>query len=194
MKLLDYIYAARPLLHLPVWSVYLVSLYYHQQLSNENFLFTDILMLISLTLASSASYYINQIYDYESDLLNNKLGFLQKNYISFTEMKLLFYISSILAIGLAFYVSRFGGFLITILILIGALYSAPPFRLKDRPFFGLLTNVFGYGIVVPLVVMPDMGMHNSGLMDWDFPIYFSFTIGAIYLLTTIPDKDGDKIS
>ncbi len=194
MKILDYIFAARPLLHLPVWSVYLVTLFYHLQLSKDQFALQDILMLLALTLATSASYYINQIYDYESDLINDKLGFLQKEYISFGEMKTLYYICAILSIAIAFYLSIFAGVLIVILLLLGAIYSAPPFRLKDRPILGLLANAIGYGFIVPFTVMPDMTFHNNGLLGWDTPFYFSLTIGAIYLLTTIPDKEGDNLS
>lgn len=192
MKFLDYIFAARPLLHLPVWSVYLVCLHYHLELSNDQFALSDILMLFALTLASSASYYINQIYDYESDKLNNKLGFLQKEYISFIEMKTLFYICAILSIGISFYLSLFAGFLLLVLIVLGAIYSAPPLRLKDRPILGLVANAIGYGFIVPLTVMPDMTFHNNGLLGWDTPFYFTLTIAAIYILTTIPDKDGDR--
>lgn len=192
MKILDYIFAARPLLHLPVWSIYLVTLHYHLNLSKENFTTTDLLILFALTLATSGTYYINQIYDFESDKLNNKLGFLQKEYITFAEMKACYYICTLLAIAIGFYLSLLSGFLITLLVLLGAIYSAPPLRLKDRPLFGLLTNAIGYGFIVPLMVMPDMTMHNNGILGWDTPFYFTLTIGAIYLLTTIPDKEGDR--
>ncbi len=192
MKILDYIFAARPLLHLPVWSIYLVTLHYHLELSKDSFALSDILMLLALTLATSASYYINQIYDYESDLLNDKLGFLQKEYISFAEIKTLYYLCAAISIGIAFYLSNLAGFLILALIVLGAIYSAPPLRLKDRPISGLLANAIGYGFIVPLTVMPDMTLHNDGLLGWDNPFYFTLTIGAIYLLTTIPDKEGDR--
>lgn len=194
MKIIDYIFAARPLLHLPVWSVYLVTLYYHHQLTNEPFTNIDLLLLIALTLVSSSAYYINQIYDYDSDKLNNKLGFLQNQYISFAEMKTLYYVTAILSIAVGFYVSKNSGFLLTTLVLLGGLYSVPPFRLKDRPFLGLLSNAIGYGFIVPMLVMPNLGMHNSGLFKWNILYYFMLTIGAIYLLTTIPDKEGDKKS
>ncbi len=191
MKILDYIFAARPLLHLPVWSVYLVCLHYHLELSGDKFAFSDILMLFTLSLASAASYYINQIYDYDSDLQNNKLGFLQKNYISFTEMKILYYVCAFSSIAIAFYLSPFAGFLILVLVVLGAIYSVPPFCLKNRPISGLLANAVGYGFIVPFTVMPDMTFNNNGLLGWDTPFYFALTIGAIYILTTIPDKEGD---
>ncbi|HDL01301.1 MAG TPA: hypothetical protein ENH23_03610, partial [candidate division Zixibacteria bacterium] len=84
------------------------------------------------------------------------------------------------------------GFLILVLIVLGAIYSVPPFRLKDRPISGLLANVVGYGFIVPFTVMSDMTINNNGLLGWDNPFYFALTIGAVYLLTTIPDKEGDK--
>jgi len=78
------------------------------------------------------------------------------------------------------------------LVLLGAVYSAPPFRLKDRPFSGLFVNAIGYGFIIPLTVMPDMNMHNSGFLNWSNPLYFTLTIGAVYLLTAIPDRVGDS--
>jgi len=35
MKQLDYIFAARPMLLLPVWSIFLVALHYHHELAQK---------------------------------------------------------------------------------------------------------------------------------------------------------------
>jgi len=78
------------------------------------------------------------------------------------------------------------------LLVLAYLYSAPPVRLKDRPIGGLFTNAYAHGFVVSLAVMPEMTINNSGLLGWDNPFYFALTVGAIYILTTIPDREGDS--
>ena len=74
----DFFFAARPMLHLPIWSVYLVSLHYHNQLSGSKFDLSDLAMLCLLSLMAAAAYYLNQIHDYDSDKINRKLGCMQR--------------------------------------------------------------------------------------------------------------------
>jgi 4-hydroxybenzoate polyprenyltransferase len=76
MKVLDFIFAARPLLHIPVWTVYLITLHHHRQADNGLFSIEDLVMLGCLSLLFAGAFYLNQVYDYDSDLRNKKLGFL----------------------------------------------------------------------------------------------------------------------
>lgn len=192
MKILDYIFAARPMLLLPVWSIYIISMHNHHHLSGKSFQYSDLLILFILTVIAGGAYYINQIYDYESDLINNKVGFLQRGILSQKEILVGYMLTIILSLMLSFYFTLISVLIISFLIVLGYLYSAKPFRLKDRIFWGGFANSFGYGFLVPLLVMPEINMHNGGLLGWDGPFYFAFAVGGVYLLTTIPDKDGDK--
>lgn len=189
--MLDYIFAARPMLHLPLWSVYLVSLHYHHRLSGESFALTDLFILACLSLVAAAAYYINQVYDYESDSINRKLGFLQNDVISSRTAMGLFVVLSVIALGASVLFSLATFSIILVLFVVGYFYSVPPIRLKDRPIGGWLANALGYGFIVPFSVMPDITFHNAGLLGWDNPFYFFLTVGSIYLLTTLPDREGD---
>lgn len=182
------------MLHLPVWSVYLVSLHYHHRLTGEPFSGTDFVILACLTLTAAAAYYINQIYDSDSDAVNGKLGFLQREIISGKTTMALFIALSVIALGTAvvFSVATFS--LILVLFTLSYFYSVPPLRLKDRPFAGWFANAFGYGFVISLTVMPDITFHNAGLLGWDNPFYFFLTVGSIYVLTTLPDREGDAMT
>ena len=180
------------MLHIPLWSVYLVSLHYHHRLSGEAFMLYDLLIMICLSLVASGGYYINQVYDYESDRINGKLGFLHNDLIGERGLLGLFLVLSVVSIGIAAYLSWLIALLIIVLFVLGYSYSAPPLRLKDRPVWGLIVNAVGIGFIVPLVVMPDLNVHNIGLLGWDNPLYFFFAVGSIYILTTLPDRDGDK--
>ncbi len=194
MTWLDFTFAGRPLLHLPIWSVYLVSLHYHQQLTHESFRLTDLLTLIALSLLAAGAYWLNQVYDTDSDRLNDKLGFLQRGYLSQRSLLAAFLVASTVGLLIGVWISLSTLLIFAQLFLLGYLYSAPPFRLKDRAFWGFFANAWSFGFLVPLAVLPGLNEHNAGLLGWDNPIYFFCAVGAIYLLTTIPDRAGDRLT
>lgn len=194
MKFLDLIFAARPMLHLPIWSVYLVSLHYHNVLAHERVDGRDLLVLAGLSLLAAGAYYLNQVFDEESDRLNNKLGFLSGRLLTQRCLMLGYLTASLAGLIIGWFVAgvTFGIFIQ--IFLLGFLYSAPPFRLKDRPIWGLLANAWGVGFLVAFSVMPNVNFHNAGLLGWDNPYFFAAAIGGIYVLTTIPDRKGDRLT
>ncbi len=194
MKLLDIIWASRPLLHFPVWSVYLVSLGYHNSLSGESFQWLDLAVLTGLSFSAAAAYYLNQIYDFETDRINRKVGFLQSGILGRGDMMKMYILLAVLSLAIGAAISPVAFAVLLILFLMGYIYSAPPLRLKDRAIGGLLANAIGFGFLISISVMPEMNFHNAGLMGWDNPYYFSLTVGSIYLLTTLPDKKGDALA
>ncbi|MFQ6008495.1 MAG: UbiA family prenyltransferase [Candidatus Zixiibacteriota bacterium] len=190
--MLDLVFAARPMLHLPIWSIFLVSLFYHHQLSNESFRWSDAGMMACLSLLAAGAYYFNQIYDRSTDRINRKLGFLQEGCFTENELMVSYLIVSLLAIGCALLYSVFILIVFLQLFVLGYIYSASPLRLKDRPIFGILANGYAFGFLVPFTVMPDLTFDNAGLLGWDNPIYFFLAVASIYLLTTLPDREGDR--
>ncbi len=187
MKVIDFIFAARPMLLLPVWSLYLIADKFY--FGAEFFEILDFIVLFSLTLLVAGAYYINQIYDYQSDLINKKLGFLQSGKISKNEMTVVFVLISIIAIITGFKISPFLGGLFCVVFILGYIYSAPPLRLKDRPLLGLLSNSFAYGFLVPLSIPGIAATPDYLIMI--MPTYYFMIVSAGYLLTIIPDRDGD---
>lgn len=186
VKIVDFIFAARPMLLFPVWSIYLIS---YKLLSPDPVLdYAGLLPPAGLTLVFCGTYYINQIYDYESDRINRKLGFLQKNMITRSEMTAAYISTSVLAVLLAFYSGLAVGILICLIFLLGFIYSAPPARLKDRPLAGLLSNICAYGVLIPAVAAP--GVYSRMMIH--VILYFALLVGAGYLLTIMPDREGDR--
>jgi len=190
-KLLDYFFAARPLLQLPIWTVYLISLHYHHEMSGESFGWTDLLVMASISLLFTGAAYLNQVFDLESDSINRKVGFLQKGFLNQRQMLAGFVIVSIIPMAVAPFISPFIIFIFAQFLLLSYIYSAPPLRFKDRPVGGVLANAYGHGLLVAVAVMPDFNLHNAGLLGWHIPLYFFLTVGAISVLTTIPDCIGD---
>ncbi|UCD93647.1 MAG: UbiA family prenyltransferase, partial [Candidatus Zixiibacteriota bacterium] len=84
MRLADFIFAARPMLLLPVWSIYLIACKFSY--GQARFDARALMSLIAVSLVAVGAYFINQIYDYQTDLINKKLGFLQRGLISRSEM------------------------------------------------------------------------------------------------------------
>lgn len=187
MKVIDFIFAARPLSLLPVWSFYLIARDFYFE--NSNLDRYDYIILVCLTFLVSGAYYINQIYDYQSDLINKKLGFLQSGKISKSEMVIVYIIISVFAIITGFKMSLFLGGIFCLVFIMGYVYSAPPLRLKDRPISGPLSNGVAYGILVPLSI-PGFAEKTDYLI-MIMPTYFFIIVTANYLLTIIPDRDGD---
>ncbi|MEW5923955.1 MAG: UbiA family prenyltransferase [Candidatus Zixiibacteriota bacterium] len=189
MKVIDFIFAARPMLLMPVWSIYLLAFrlrYPFQAWEDAN-----TLALVGLTLAAAGAYYINQIFDYESDRINNKIGFLQHEIISRNQMIAAFLSVSLVAVIITLFSSIFAAFIVLLINLLGLAYSAPPLKLKDRPLGGLLTNAGGFGVLVPLVAMSDL---DADIHLVYIIIYFSLIVAAGYLLTIIPDRKGDTVT
>ena len=80
MRLADFIFAARPMLLLPVWSIYLIASKFSYQ--HAPFDWKASLSIIAVSLAAVGAYFVNQIYDYHTDLINKKLGFLQRGLLA----------------------------------------------------------------------------------------------------------------
>ena len=190
-RLIDLVFAARPMLHLPIWSVYLVSFYYYHQLSEESFQWTDVGLMAGMSLMAAGAYYLNQVHDQVSDRINRKLGFLQTGCFSENELMIAYLTVSLLGMGCALWYSFFILIVFLQAFVLGYIYSAPPSRLKDRPVLGMFANGYAFGFLIPLTVMPELNLHNTGLLGWDNPIYFFLAVTSIYLMTTLPDRPGD---
>lgn len=188
MKVIDFIFAARPMLLLPVWSVYLITCGYVN--GRQPMEFDTLVTLIGVTLVYIGAYFVNHIYDFESDSINKKLGYLQEGLIQRSEMMAGYVSVSTIGLAIVFAVSRKAGVILLPMILLGFMYSVPPFRLKDRPIWGLIANGMAYGLLLPLIV--------PGYLDLiELPrlyilAYFFLTVSAGYLLTIIPDREGDR--
>jgi 4-hydroxybenzoate polyprenyltransferase len=188
VKIFDLIFAARPMLLLPVWSIFIVTR--HVVMSDQPYGINELLILIGETLIFAGAYFLNQITDYESDLINKKLGFLQRGYINKKEMICGYVIVSIAGLTIGVIISLYIGLIFSAILILGLIYSAPPLRLKDRPIGGFLANIIAYGVLVPLTVVTETA--RPFLSDhWYLTVFFFLTVGAIYLLTIIPDREGD---
>ncbi len=184
----DYFFVLRPLIIIPSWNFLLIGAYLARQ---ERGLYPELgIALLIYTCAMGGIYIINQMVDRETDRINRKLFLIADGYISlkaaWIELVLLWVIAILLSI-------KFGlVFLLFILLsmLLGIMYSAPPFKLKSRPLLDTFANAFGYGIINCFVGWLVIRQFNFDAILSFLPYFLS--IAGVFINTTIVDIEGDK--
>lgn len=187
MKPTDLIFVGRPVLLIPLWTIYLHFLSIVSRGHGGIDIHSDLYGLAGLTLIMMGAYVLNQIFDIETDRINDKLYFLPRGIVSVRTAWIWYAILSVLGLAIAFMFAReaIGPCLLTLVL--GVAYSVPGVRLKDFPVAGLLVNAMTYGFLVPACAAPD-----AVYVDFGRPVipYF-LAVTTIFILTTIPDMAGD---
>ncbi|MCB0834398.1 MAG: UbiA family prenyltransferase, partial [Bacteroidetes bacterium] len=191
IKSLDYFFILRPIVFFPGWTTALAA-YAVSGAAQAPALFPDhplSLVLLSTGMLMGCGFIVNQLADTESDRINKKLFLLSEGFISRRNARIEAILMAAGGLAITYYTSS-TLFLIVIsgLVLIPA-YSIPPFRLKDHAFRSLLANAtmgglaFIYGWFI-------RGPVSSSAVYALIP-YLCYNT-AMYLLTTIPDVEGDR--
>lgn len=190
IRILDHIFILRFMLIIPVWTVMLLGFYH----SGKGLPYTWNMFWIAFaaTGLSGAVFILNQIFDIESDRVNNKVYFLPKGYVKIGAAWTLYAVLNIVSLSFAFAISSTAGFLGIAILVLGAAYSTPPIMIKDRPWPGFLANAFGHGTLVYLLGYCSLGGNlKLGLLK-SLPYFLS--VAAVYIGTTLADIEGDKLT
>ena len=137
-----------------------------------------------------ALYVFNQIADIKNDRENQKIFILSNGNVSKLGASLYAVVLTVLSIVFAWYQSQMMGMIYLLaFIIIGIGYNYPPFRWSNRPFWGLIVHFF-----VGWFSFMNGWLESGGeMIESFFPsIPVILGVSAIYLLTTLPDLDGDK--
>lgn len=204
IKAFDYLFLTRPVLFLPIWTIFLAGLInphrdfqddlFSQWLNIQENLFKVEFWLTfaSLSMLMGAVFIINQLYDIDSDRQNNKLFLIPDGLITKREAILESLVLLILAFITAFQKDLTFVFLGLMLFLITGLgYSIPPFSWKDKPVAGLIVNLVG-GLLTFLVGWQLYAVPEGSAFKASLP--YLMGICGVYLLTTIADKAGDEMA
>ncbi len=200
IRYFDYIFLMRPVLFFPVWTVFLAGFLVAQSVGVGAFhvdwgyirhLNWSVfgLALASYSLLMGAVFIVNQMTDVGSDLENEKLFLIAEKHVTPRAAVREMLVLVLLSFGLALKLPPW--FLISLglaLLVLGAAYSLPPFLWKDRPFLGLLANLFGGFVTF------SAGWLVAGHFSWEMvehALPYVFAVGAVYFLTTILDAEGD---
>jgi 4-hydroxybenzoate polyprenyltransferase len=201
LKYLDYFFITRPMLFFPGWNTLIAG--YLASVGETNFigiLFTNHyqwyywiddlgLSMLLFMAAMGASFILNQLKDIDSDRRNKKLFLIGERYLSFRSTVWESIVLAMLSLGLSFWLGLNSFVLICLFILItGYLYNFKPFYFKNRPIWGLLINMM-LGWIAFAMGWSVRSNLNIQLIWTSLPYLFLNT--GLYLLTTIPDRDGD---
>ncbi len=198
-KALDYIFFTRPVLFPPVWTILILGARAADVREGASPLATTglagvgsdfWLLMLFATCLYGAVYTFNQIHDIESDRQNNKLFYLAEGMISIPSAYACTFLLNAIALAGGFYLSTQIGILFVIIFVLGLLYSNPITNFKGKPSHGYWSNAFGHGMIPFMIgwAIVDAVTLETALKS--FP--YLFGVGAIYLNTTLPDRDGDK--
>jgi chlorophyll synthase len=196
LHLFDYVAILRPLLLIPVWTMLLLGYYKGPGVGMTHgpfILRPDSKILITIFLYSllmGAVYILNQISDSHADEVNGKLYLVAQGYMKEKNLKIQIVILSLLSVIIALLrFPRTYVYLMLLSIVLGILYSVPPFRLKGRPLLDLLANAFGFGVVAFAVGWTATSAFSAKLILECLP--YVICISAAFINTTIPDIKGD---
>jgi len=189
----DHIAFIRPLLLIPIWTPALLGFW----AGGGSFSASELwLLILYTTFLGIGIYGINQIFDRESDVINNKnlplaLGYISKFVAWFITVA---GFVGVLFIGLfmPIYIA-----LVTVLaVLLGISYSAPRFRFKDRPIVSLILNCVGHGILIYIIgYLFGIASSEVYVFKWFFllrSIPYGIAFVSVYLATTVLDVSGDR--
>lgn len=179
---------------LPIWATYFAGIH-GLMLGKEFSLFNvppvSLWNILSFSILMSAFFVLNQISDVQTDAINEKLYILPKG-------KITKFGAWIFAFGLILFslmkndVSTAPRFLLfsMAVIILGFGYNFSPVRWSARPFAGLFVHFFGAAFCYSIGWIDAGGEFSPNTIIFSIPIVCGFC--AIYLLTTIPDADGDR--
>ncbi|MDD4052851.1 MAG: UbiA family prenyltransferase [candidate division Zixibacteria bacterium] len=184
---MDFIFFGRPILLIPVWTIYLHFLAVGSHDGGAVDLWTNLYGLAALTLIMMGAYVLNQIFDIETDRINDKLYFLPRGVISIRAAWIWYAVLTSGGLLIPLFFARASMISAILIVVLGVLYSAPGAKWKDLPVAGLLVNAATFGFLVPACAAP--GFVYTDLGRPAIPYFMAVT--TAFVLTTIPDMAGD---
>ncbi|MDD5674011.1 MAG: UbiA family prenyltransferase [Chitinivibrionales bacterium] len=156
------------------------------------------LVLAAFSCIVASIYIVNQIADRESDRINHKLFLLPQGIVSPANAWIVAALCAVAGLLLSLFFNRAISILFLISLIIGYLYDLPPADLRNRPWGGLAANFLGHGVLTYLVgwcaaqqaYLGDVLLLKQGIFASLSP---GFANAAVFLATTIPDAEGDRV-
>ncbi|HEX5133088.1 MAG TPA: UbiA family prenyltransferase [Candidatus Krumholzibacteria bacterium] len=180
----------RPLILVPAWSFYALGAHTAPGTVLATVITESGFWCLSALLA--CAYVLNQIFDRESDALNDKGLHLTRGVFGTRTMLAVALVCFAGSALLFQQVDRSQQLPLTLAFVLGLAYSLPPLRLCARPYFDLAANALGYG---GLAFVIGATGHGASFADaWRNGVPWVFLVAATFLYTAILDVDGDAAS
>jgi len=163
--------------------------YYRSQPADSSWYILPVSLLLG-TGIFGAVFLTNQIYDIESDRLNNKLFFLPRGIVKLSVAWLMTILLNFVSLIAAFSISFSVGLASLLVIILGILYSVPPIALKNKDWLAAFANGLGHGTLVFVIGYCAGGGSFIGGIVKSIPYFMA--VAAVYIGTTLPDIEGDQ--
>lgn len=187
-KILNFIQLNRPILWLPIVTVYLTGVWIGG--TEKSFGTIDFTYgFVGIILISSFCYCINYISDTNIDRLAGKyLEIFDEININIISI----YSVSLALSGLFFFslISPITLYLAGTMILFGILYSVEPFRLKSKAPMDVLSHITGLGFLPFLLGWGSQS--DISIISLYYATSIGLFIGSGYILLTLSDSEFDK--
>ncbi|MBN1759154.1 MAG: UbiA family prenyltransferase [Chitinispirillaceae bacterium] len=208
-KILDCFFLLRIPLLAPVWTIFILGWICGSdsllpggrfQVTADHMVWQNLwVVLTGFSLIVASIYVVNQIVDIESDRINRKLFLLPHGFLSLRTAWILAALCVSAGFIIAFQYNMVILGLFTLSLFLGIAYNLPPLSLKNHAFGGIFANAVGHGALTFLAGWftaryPEnisMDLLRSGLIAAIAP---ALANGAVFLATTIPDAQGDKLT
>lgn len=192
---LDYLFIFRPTLFFAVWIIALAGYSSYFIVNSQpvwwslKINWTVILNFTLITLATGATFILNQLRDIESDKENKKLFLISEEYVQAGLALKIAVITIVITLLIAAIMNPELFIMLGLCVFFwGYIYNFKPFEWKDKPMLGVLVN-FISGLCLFFC-----GWIMAGEWQWQAVIYAAPYLLAwisVAILTTIPDKKGD---
>lgn len=207
--ILDFFFILRPTLFFPGWTTLMAGFlaFRNQNVafdSSSVYLFPPgdlIVAMVAFAMMMGSAFVLNQIKDAKNDRHNGKLFFISHGYMGthvvLSEVAVLTVLPLFLSVAVGDYILLC--LLSIFFVITGVLYNFEPFNLKNTAIAGLLANSL-MGILAFSIGWFHGTPFSVEYLDW--PLFQNFLHDvlpyalfntAVYLLTTIPDHEGDRL-
>ncbi len=146
--------------------------------------------LAAYTLLMSALYILNQVIDMKSDAINEKHLLLAEGLMPVKNALLFLVLFLLSAAIISLKLPTLTRMFMAVSLILGILYSLPPFIIKARPLLDLAVNGAGYGFLNFVIGWLADKPYDASVILQSLP--YVFAVAAIFVNTTILDIEGDR--
>lgn len=190
LRVADFFFVLRPLILIPAWSFYALGVHFARPPARVE-LFSVVTQpgFWCLTGVLACAYVLNQVFDVDSDRLNDKGHYLTRGLFRVRTLVLIALVCFVAAAWLRQSAEPAQRPLLLVALLLSLVYSLPPLRLVARPWADLVANAVGYGGLA--FVIGYAAVSRTLLPAWLDALPWVLLVAATFLHTTILDVDGD---
>jgi 4-hydroxybenzoate polyprenyltransferase len=197
---LDYFFVLRPMLFYPGWSTMLAG--YFIEYNHQWFPFLHnqldinhckiLFHIIAFAMLMGSTFVLNQLADIKSDQKNEKLFLISNGHLTKeSALKEVIILAIISVVMVSFHSLPIASIFILFFLMTGILYNYSPLSMKDRPWGSLLANALMGLMAFAIGWLAGKQFSSQVFLD-SLPYLFFNT--ALYLFTTLPDIEGDRLT